>query len=83
MTQKQRAMDADSDESLRRRAELVAQGEIGFPVDLSDKDRPRFLAHLSDAMRLRLLQFLARQLADQLHGPKAKQGIDTDVRKHL
>jgi hypothetical protein len=56
-----------TDEQVNRWADLIADGRDAFPDDLSGVDRDRLLVSVRHRLRRRLVQFIARAVAAQLH----------------
>ena len=52
---------------LRRLASLVADGEIPLPTDLPDRDLLALCRHVKKALRQRLVQYVARAIAMDIH----------------
>ncbi len=56
-----------TDDQVSRWADLIADGRGDFPDDLSGADRERLLVSVRQRLRRRLVQFIARAVAVQLH----------------
>ena len=54
-------------QQLRRLAELIAAGEAEFPWELPPAQRQRLLEHVRILRRARLIRFIARQIAWDIH----------------
>lgn len=56
---------------IERLADLVASGEIPFPHDLSGHDQQLLLASVSHRRRDRLIKFVARAIAQDIHSSRS------------
>jgi hypothetical protein len=75
LTSNQNGSDALTGDRLARWAAVVASGEAAFPTGLCDEDQERLLSEVRRQRRSRLIQFVARVIAqdilrsrDQQHG---------------
>jgi len=62
-----------TNEMLARWAEAVANGEAPFPSDLSNEDQERLLEHVRRRRRSRLVQFVARAIAQDILRSRGQQ----------
>ena len=68
-------IDASSSlpDHLARKAELVASGELPFAVDDVPADLlPAYVGHVRRLRRRRLVQFIARAIANDIHRSRGK-----------
>lgn len=56
-------------EQLNRWAELIATGQAPFPTELCEADQYLLAARVSELRRSRLVKFIARTIAQDIHRP--------------
>lgn len=62
-----------TNEMLARWADAVANGDAPFPSGLSDEDQERLLEHVRRRRRARLVQFVARAIAQDILRSRGQQ----------
>lgn len=60
-------MGENANDRLNHMAQLIADGEVSFPQDLNSDDEAKLLTVVRSLMRKRLVRFIAKQIAREVH----------------